>query len=235
MTDTANHSVTHHIDAELAKKLKAGTAKLPKAVVGDLFVVDEEIKNAKKKETIQFDDNRVDNKGAHIFDGTTWVPLRRELDPYGTLPSQFHVIDNGVPANYWSHHPEKGLEGISAPFVNFDYKAVKEQCIANLHFDSSDPGVKDKYLAEEPGNSFTKFYYKDDPKPYFIYFPYSNKDTKKDLLEILKKDVIELQHIDHPRKLMVNYEFLGFEEYNDMSDGERDIALGRYTNPNDEM
>src|SRR5438105_2678155 len=41
------------------------------------------------------------NEGVAIFDGEKIIDISHEPDLYGTLPQQFHVIEDEVPIKYW--------------------------------------------------------------------------------------------------------------------------------------
>lgn len=207
MTDTSNHCVTHHVDKFYAEQLMVGKVHLIGAVVGDLLQIG--IRDQPKTANLQ----------TLIYDGKEWIELNHSIDSRGTLPAQFHVIDNGIPANYWSHDPKNGHEGINSKMVNFDYVPVRDQCIANLVVDENDTTLEESDI----GKSHTKFYYKDDPKPYYIYF---RNNTREQMEQVLNRDMIELEHMNHPRKMVIS-EFLNF-----FTEGGEDHYKDNYENDN---
>lgn len=142
---------------------------------------------------------RYRNENLYIFNGKSLIELDDDIDEYGALPPRFHVFENGIPANYWSHDSKKGLEGISHNnIVWLNYDAVRDQCIANLVVYETDVDEVDE---DEIGKSHTTFYLKDDPEPYYIYF---RNHTKVQILEILDQECPIFDHFDEPRSVVVS-------------------------------
>lgn len=73
------------------------------------------------------------NKGVNIFNGQEIVDLYYEIDDYGSLPPEFHVIEEGFAIDYWQ---DKGdLVGIKHNnIVWFDHTIVRDQCIRNIKY-----------------------------------------------------------------------------------------------------
>ncbi len=63
------------------------------------------------------------NNGVAIFDGDNIIELSIDIDPYGELPSQFHVIEDNVSINYWKEIDD--LPGIAHnDIVWFNHKLI---------------------------------------------------------------------------------------------------------------
>lgn len=189
--ETTEHCVSHYVPEVIKTKskmlmyLEYHKADLQ---VGDLVVSGE---------------RSLSNDDVYIYDGEELLDLDFSIDRNGALPSKFHVIDNGVPANYWSHSYKGNLKGIAdCNIVWFDHVPVRDQCIANLIVDPTDAKKPRNHIS----HSFTKFFYTDDPKPYYIFF---RNNTKEQMLKILKSDEIIFEHMNHPRNLVT---YLPFKE-----------------------
>jgi len=120
------------------------------------------------------------NSGVFIFNGTDIVPLNYTIDDYGSLPKEFHVIQDGVPIMYWKPQEAKKVIGIEHnSFVWFDHKLVRDQCIKNIKY-----GMLYSYHSQY--DIYTTFEYKTQGE-YRIIFDYEqdDEDEEKD-----KKDVV---------------------------------------------
>lgn len=108
------------------------------------------------------------NDGVAIFD---YGGICR-LD-YGCLPKQFHVIEDGVPLDYWKNIDEKDdtKRGIDHNnIVWFNHKLVQDQCLKNIQYGElhgTDAGCT-VYAV------FTTFSY--EGKEYRIVFDYTDNE-----------------------------------------------------------
>ena len=111
------------------------------------------------------------NEGIYIFDGCKIIDLDHEIDDYGALPSEFTVINNAVPFDYWQDRNEskyienESIRGIDHnDIVWFDARSVKDQLIENIQ----------PNLAIGHGRLFTTFIY--DDVTYIIDSGFENYD-----------------------------------------------------------
>ena len=94
------------------------------------------------------------NEGIYIFDGCKIMDLDHEIDDYGALPSEFTVINNGVPIDYWhnidpynAHNEGDYIKGINHNnIVWFDAKSVKNQLINNISYSNESNGPSTTFM-----------------------------------------------------------------------------------------
>lgn len=79
----------------------------------------------------------VDTDHFYIFDGCNLTLLDYELDESGVLPSEFTIINNGVPVDYW-HSSDKNIGVPMNDYVWFDPSSVRDQLINNIKLDEKD-------------------------------------------------------------------------------------------------
>ncbi|CAK7994479.1 Hypothetical protein POVR1_LOCUS3 [uncultured virus] len=68
-------------------------------------------------ETAERDDRK------YLWNGSTFVPLARDLDSSGHLPSSFQVITNGYPPDYWTDVINHNV------IVWMDFKVIRSQLL----------------------------------------------------------------------------------------------------------
>lgn len=77
------------------------------------------------------------NEGVEIFDGDHIIPLAYDLDEYGSLPKNFHVIEHNVPIKYWfmniNNSDVIGIDNNN--IVWFDHSLVRDECIRNIKYE----------------------------------------------------------------------------------------------------
>lgn len=128
------------------------------------------------------------NQGVAIFDGEQIIDLEYDVDDYGALPSKFHVIENGVPLNYWSYVGDTDATiGIDHnQYVWFNHVLVWEQCVANLTYGQT----QGKYAI------YTSFMF--EQKQYKIMFEYhdavllSSSQQKYGTLDNINRDTYQI-------------------------------------------
>lgn len=75
------------------------------------------------------------NYGVTIFDGHNIIDLDdgpvnyERMEELGTLPSNFRVIESGIPIRYW-HPPSGGID--NDYIVYFNHSKVLDQCLNNI-------------------------------------------------------------------------------------------------------
>jgi len=153
------------------------------------------------------------NEGVAIYNGENIVNLwyDNNIDDYGCLPPDFHVIENDVPIDYWKsgYNSERGIDHNMV--IWFDTFIVMEECLANINHGivseyvlSSDEinernGLFGKNIIVEYG-IFTKFMYNN--KQYRIVLEYpipyhksinkvSNKIECPDIIHKIKETFIK--------------------------------------------
>lgn len=125
------------------------------------------------------------NEGIYIFNGCDIIGLDYDINDYGSIPKEFHIINDGVPLDYWVS--EKDRKGIDSGIAWFDPTTVRQQLINN---------VKEEELGEAGGKITleisTWFIY--DNKKYTIY--YGENDTLKFLNILRTKDLLMFEEND---------------------------------------
>ena len=130
------HCFSHHIPADVITPAE------------DTMFEDNELENAlkylrsqnadlRKGDLILFDAKiGYRNTGVAIFDGERVVDLYSEVDEYGSLPPQLHVIEDGVSINYWGYNGDTDTtRGIAHNnIVWFNHLLVRDQCLENLQY-----------------------------------------------------------------------------------------------------
>lgn len=133
------HCVTHHIPTSIISCYhKYNETDLVTALTylrePNTFYWDSKIAaaNLVKGDLVIFDGDK--NHHTVIFDGQKLIHLDNEFYKYGSLPSIFHVIEDGVPINYWAHIDETitGIDNNS--IVWFNHHIVYKQCLQNLNY-----------------------------------------------------------------------------------------------------
>ena len=108
------------------------------------------------------------NDGIAIFDGEKIINLDFESDDYGTLPSQFTVLQltttgHRYPVNYWHDVFQEGWLGLTHNhYVWFDHRPYIDQCTTNVIYDDQlFPGKYAMYthFINDDGQPVYKFYY----------------------------------------------------------------------------
>lgn len=74
------------------------------------------------------------NEGVEIFNGRRIIPLISDYDDYGSLPKEFHVIENNIPIKYWYHDHDNGtIRGIDHNnIVWFNHSLVRDECLQKI-------------------------------------------------------------------------------------------------------
>jgi hypothetical protein len=128
----SQHCISHHIPITVVPNandlspndLANALAYLHKIkadlVRGDLILFDSKV--------------RYRNDGVAIFTGTEIIQLYYEIDDYGSLPPDFHVIEDGVSLGYWEYIDDtdngRGID--HNDIVWFNHTLVRDQCISNI-------------------------------------------------------------------------------------------------------
>lgn len=202
------HCCSYHIPANIVNP--ADDAILDKEELATaLNYLQKEKVDLRKGDLVLFDAKiGYRNDGVAIFNGTDIIDLYAEVDDYGSLPPEFHVIENGVSINYWSDMGDTDTtRGITHNnIVWFNHLLVQDQCLQNLCYDFVEDG---KYAI------LTSFIYQN--KPYRIIFDYTdvlytreNHIINVDTHEIIQKQYIQ-KIIDHCRYSLQNRNMIVFE------------------------
>ena len=81
----------------------------------------------------------------YIFNGCNVRLLDYELDESGVLPSEFTIINNGVPSDYW-YASDKNIGIPMNEYVWFNHSTVRDQLINNVKFDKKDNMIFTKFV-----------------------------------------------------------------------------------------
>jgi hypothetical protein len=96
--------------------------------------------NIVRGDLIRLGDYKYRNAGLFIYDGVRFMDLDHEHDGYGALPLSFHVIENGVPINYWREDDE-GCGISHNEMVWFNMSLVEDQWKANIGWKQTENGI----------------------------------------------------------------------------------------------
>ncbi len=125
-----------------------------------------------------------------IFDGSKIINITDEYDEYGSIPPQFHVIENGVPIDYWCKNYNNIISLDSNPIVWFDHSSVRNECLQN---------VKTKVVVDSLGCEdqiiYTTFHY--EGKEFMIVFDYSFMECDLDpkIIEKEFRNCLQRNHL----------------------------------------
>lgn len=157
----SGHCATHHISADVVTLKEENNPTRDEMDLALKYLQDQNA-DLIKGDLVIFDSCAgYRNTGVTIFTGEEIVDLAFEPDDYGNLPQQFHVIEDGVPINYWSHL-EDNVQGITHnSIVWFDHSQVLDECLRHITYELVEG---DKYAI------FTHFTY--FGKKYRIVFDY---------------------------------------------------------------
>lgn len=79
--------------------------------------------------------NEYRNDGVCIFNGEKIIPLNYEIDDYGSLPSEFTVINDNVPIRYWEDSEKyKGIDHNCHIWFDID-DDIRKQLVENIDID----------------------------------------------------------------------------------------------------
>lgn len=126
----SQHCVSHHIPITVATDVSS-----PNDLSNALTYLHEIKADLVRGDLILFDSEAgYRNNGVGIFTGTEIIELYYEIDDYGSLPPDFHVIEDNVSIGYWEYiddtDTERGIDHNN--IVWFDHTLVRDQCIRNI-------------------------------------------------------------------------------------------------------
>ena len=115
-----------------------------------------------------------------IFDGRKIKNLDYDINEYGSLPKEFHVIENNVPIKYWNKMLDNNI-------VWFNHRLIRNQCISNIQYG---------FIIDDTYGIFTDFEYNN--KNYRMIIDYSESHCEyidhvnfEILFERVKEEIID--------------------------------------------
>jgi len=128
----------------------------------------------------------------YIFDGCNIIHLDDDFDEEGHIPSEFTVINNDVPIDYWIDSKENQGFPFNT-YVWFNHDTVREQLIDNAKIDSRNDMVFTKFIFNNKEYTiiFNDYHYSEDD--------YSLENFKDELRG--KKLLLEYLRVDEIKKL----------------------------------
>jgi hypothetical protein len=160
---------------------------------------------------------RLDNDyKVSIFDGLKLIDTNNKL-----LPSEFQVIKNNVPINYWYNNQMRTWCVFNVYSIWFDHSSVKNECLNNIKY-----GLQ----FDNPNNYSLYTYFNYNNKIYYILCDYLESDTQ-DLSENINYDNYEI--INEETKFIFTCEFykklnsdhVEFETHHLFTDNENSLLI----------
>lgn len=137
-----------------------------------------------KGDLIQIDDVYCHMDPECVFDGKQILNFESDYEDK-CLPSEFVVITDGVPIDYWNYNDKTNNHYM----VWVDISQVKQQCIDNIQYGILDGKEILKYeIMDDDGNLYVIFtYFEYDGEKYYIVLddPYSTKIVKSSMSEYI--------------------------------------------------
>jgi hypothetical protein len=119
-----------------------------------------------------------------FYDGNNCVELGH-LSEFGSIPSQFHVIEEDVPIKYWD-------DALSSIVVHFNHSLVIDQCLNNIKYDLLEAGIYGIFTTFTYNDKLYKivwdYYYEDNIND--STYEILNADTKSELLNEFKNKLL---------------------------------------------
>ena len=185
-------------------------------VKGDLIIFDSEVGYI--------------NNGKAIFNDQKIMDLDYDIDDYGALPKEFHVIENDVPIKYWEDKYEeqqfKGLHVIGIDdntIVWFNHSLVRDECLANIQY-----GI----VEDNEYGIYTTFIY--DGKEYKIILDYTDDLGRDEYVAMgtfeIESEIWKQEHIEEFRELLLSDKDIVFEYTNESYEINSDniLYIGRW-------
>ena len=150
------------------------------------------------------------NVGKVIYDGQKIINLNCDIDEYGSLPMEFHVIENDIPIKYWEDNYKERFKSLHVigidhnTIVWFNHRLVRDECLANIKY-----GLikNDKY------GIYTTFIY--DGKEYKIIRDYTDDIYHDEYVDMktfeIGSEIVKQEYIEEFRKLLLSNKDIVFQ------------------------